>query len=398
VVSLTSAAVVAVIALLAPLVVRLTRLPVPDIVLEIMLGAVVGPQILGLVQVDPAVQVLSVVGLGFLLLLAGLEIDFARLRGRVLRLTAAAFVVSFLLAVGIGLALGAIGLVRSPLLIGVILSATSLGIILPVLKDAGQTETQVGQVVVAGASIAEVVPIILLSLLFARDASGLGARLTLLAAFVGFVVIVALIILGAERSRRVSTALLELQDTTAEIRIRGAVALLMVFAALATAFGLEGILGAFFAGAALKLLDRDQDMTHSRFHAKLQAVGFGAFVPFFFVATGVSLDVRSLFGSPATLAKVPIFVVALLVARALPVLLYRPLVAGRGQLVAAGLLQATSLSIPIVAGRIGVDLGVILPDTYAALVAAGLLSVIVFPPLALPRLDMPTPPATDPPT
>ncbi|MDT7555106.1 MAG: hypothetical protein QOI16_3646 [Pseudonocardiales bacterium] len=397
-VSLTSAAVVAVIALLAPLVVRLTRLPVPDIVLEIMLGAVVGPQILGLVQVDPAVQVLSVVGLGFLLLLAGLEIDFARLRGRVLRLTATAFVVSFLLAVGIGLALGAIGLVRSPLLIGVILSATSLGIILPVLKDAGQTETQVGQVVVAGASIAEVVPIILLSLLFARDASGLGARLTLLAAFVGFVVIVALIILGAERSRRVSTALLELQDTTAEIRIRGAVALLMVFAALATAFGLEGILGAFFAGAALKLLDRDQDMTHRRFHAKLQAVGFGAFVPFFFVATGVSLDVRSLFGSPATLAKVPIFVVALLVARALPVLLYRPLVAGRGQLVAAGLLQATSLSIPIVAGRIGVDLGVILPDTYAALVAAGLLSVIVFPPLALPRLDMPTPPATDPPT
>jgi Kef-type K+ transport system membrane component KefB len=398
VVSLTSAAVVAVIALLAPLVVRLTRLPVPDIVLQIVLGAVVGPQILGLVQVDPAVQVLSVVGLGFLLLLAGLEIDFARLRGRVLRLTATAFVVSFLLAVGIGLVLGTVGLVRSPLLIGVILSATSLGIILPVLKDAGQTETQVGQVVVAGASIAEVVPIILLSLLFARDASGLGARLTLLAAFVGFVVIVALIILGAERSRRVSTALLELQDTTAEIRIRGAVALLMVFAALATAFGLEGILGAFFAGAALKLLDRDQDMTHSRFHAKLQAVGFGAFVPFFFVATGVSLDVRSLFGSPATLAKVPIFVVALLVARALPVLLYRPLVAGRGQLVAAGLLQATSLSIPIVAGRIGVDLGVILPDTYAALVAAGLLSVIVFPPLALPRLDMPTPPATDPPT
>lgn len=86
-VSLTSAAVVAVIALLAPLLVRLARLPVSEIVLEIVLGAVVGPQILGLVQVDPAVQVLSVVGLGFLLLLAGLEIDFTRLRGRVLRLT-----------------------------------------------------------------------------------------------------------------------------------------------------------------------------------------------------------------------------------------------------------------------------------------------------------------------
>ncbi|HEY0814903.1 MAG TPA: cation:proton antiporter [Pseudonocardia sp.] len=397
-VSLTSAAVVAVIALLAPLVVRLARLPVPEIVLEILLGALVGPQLLGLVQVDPAVQVLSVLGLGFLLLLAGMEIDYARLRGQLLRLTAAAYVVSFVLAVGIGLLLGVVGLVRSPLLIGVILSATSLGIVLPVLKDAGQTETQIGQVVVAGASIAEVVPIVLLSLLFARDASGLGARLTLLAAFVGFVMVVALLILSAERSRRISAALLELQDTTAEIRIRGALALLMVFAALATAFGLEGILGAFFAGAALKLLDRDQAMTHTRFHAKLQAVGFGAFVPFFFVATGVSLDVRSLVGSPATLAKVPIFLVALLIARALPVLLYRPLVTGRGQLVGAGLLQATSLSIPIVAGRIGVDLGVILPDTYASLVAAGLLSVIVFPLLALPRLAASRPTATDPPT
>jgi hypothetical protein len=166
---------------------------------------------------------------------------------------------------------------------------------------------------------------------------------------------------------------------------RGAVALLMVFAAVATAFGLEAILGAFLAGAAIKLLDRDRAMTHGLFRVKLRAVGFGAFVPFFFVSTGMALDLHSL-ASPGTLARVPIFLAVLLVVRAVPALLYRPLAARRAQLVAAGLLQATSLSIPIVAGAIGVDLGLIRPGNYATLVAAGLLSVIAFPLLALPRL------------
>ncbi len=179
---------------------------------------------------------------------------------------------------------------------------------------------------------------------------------------------------------------MSLQETTAEIRVRGAVALLMLFAALATAFGLEAILGAFLAGATLRLLDRDRAMTHSGFHQKLQAVGFGAFIPFFFVSTGMNLDVHSLIADPTTAAKVPIFLVGLLVTRAVPALLYAPLAEHRGQVLAAGLLQATSLSIPVVAGAIGVQLGVIRPDTYVALVAAGLLSVVLFPLLALPRL------------
>jgi Kef-type K+ transport system membrane component KefB len=119
----------------------------------------------------------------------------------------------------------------------------------------------------------------------------------------------------------------------------GAVALLMALAALASAFGLEAILGAFLAGATLKLLDRDQAMTHSLFRTKLQAVGFGAFVPFFVISTGMSLDVRGLVTSGATLAKVPIFLAALLIARAAPAVLYRPRATGRAQLVAAGLLS-----------------------------------------------------------
>jgi Kef-type K+ transport system membrane component KefB len=205
----------------------------------------------------------------------------------------------------------------------------------------------------------------------------------LLVAFAAFVVGIGIVILGLERSMRVSSVLLRLQDTTAEIRVRGAFLLLTVFVVLASQFGLEAILGAFLAGATLKLVDRDEGMTHAFFHAKLEAVGFGVFIPFFFVSTGIKLDVASLFHGGATIAKVPLFLVALLAIRGLPALFYRPFAERSSQLFAGGLLQATSLSIPVVAGQIGVDLGLIRPTNYVALVTAGLISVIVFPLLAL---------------
>jgi len=385
---LTAVAIVSVVALLAPLSVRVLRLPVPAIVLEILLGVIVGPQVLGWVHMDAALVVLSTIGLSFLLLLAGLEIDVRHLRGPLLRRASGAFVVSFALAVAVGVGLGMLGLAQSPVLIAVILSATGLGIILPVLKDAGIVETRAGQVIVAGASIAEVVPIVLLSLLFSEDPSvGVGAKLTLLAAFLGFAGVVIAVVLGLERARTVCRTLLDLQDTTAEIRVRGTVALLLVFASLASAFGLESILGAFLAGAALTLLDRDDDMTHTQLYTKLHAVGFGVFIPFFFVATGVSLDVRALMDHGSSLVKIPLFVVALLVVRALPAILYRPLLGSGRDVLAAGLLQATSLSIPLVAGGIGVELGLLQPANYAALVAAGLLSVVIFPRLAVLLLE-----------
>ena len=384
--TLTSAAVVAAVALLVPITLQLLHLPVPSIVAEIVLGIAIGPQVLGWARVDEPVAVLSTIGLAFLLFLSGLEIEFDRLRGRILRLTLTAFVVSFVLAVGIGELLGAGGLVRSPLLIAVILSATSLGIVLPILKDSGQVDTQLGQVIVAAASIAEVVPVVLLSLLFSEHGSTVGAQVVLFAAYVALVVVVGLIILGVERSHRISRVLIRLQETTAEIRIRGAFGLLILFACLAARFGLEAILGAFLAGVTLKLVDRDREMTHALFRVKLQATGFGVFIPFFFVSTGMNLNVRALVDHPATLARVPVFLAALLIVRAVPVIVYRRLGKRPVQLLAVGLLQATSLSIPVVAGAIGVDLGLIPAGNYAALVAAGLLSVIVFPLLATPRL------------
>ena len=382
-VSFTSIAVIAGVALVAPLAINLLGFRLPAIVVEILLGIVVGPQLLGWAANDEPVQTLSLIGLAFLLLLAGLEIDFERLRGRLLRITGLGYVVSFGLALVVGYGLRAGDLVKSPLLVAIILSATGLGVILPILKDAGQTATPFGQVIVAGSSIAEVGPIVLLSLFFSGESGGLGSKLVLLIGFAVFVGAVGVAIVGAQHSMRLSQALLRLQDTTAEIRVRGAFLLLALFVVLASRFGLEAILGAFLAGATLKLVDRDEGMTHAFFHKKLEAVGFGVFVPFFFISTGIRLDVSSLFHSGSALARVPLLLAALLFARALPALLYRPFAERGSQLVAGGLLQATSLSIPVVAGQIGVELGLIRPENYVALVAAGLLSVIIFPLVAL---------------
>jgi len=381
-ISFTSVAVVAAVAVVAPLALGLTGLRLPSIVLEILLGILVGPQLLGWASRDEPVQVLSIVGLAFLLLLAGLEVDYERFRGRLLRLTALGYILSFGIALVVGLALRAGDLVRSPLLVAIVLSATGLGIILPILKDAGETSTPFGQVVIAGASIAEVVPIVLLSLFFSGK-GGVGAGAVLLASFGVFVLAAGAAIFAAEHSMRLSVTFMKLQDTTAEIRVRSAFLLLIVFVVLASKFGLEAILGAFLAGAALKLLDRDDAMTHTFFRRKLEAVGFGVFVPFFFVATGLRLDVDTLFASGSALARVPIFLGALLLIRGLPALLYRPLAERREQIIAGGLLQATSLSFLIVAGQLGVDLDLISAVNYTALVAAGLLSVIVFPLIAL---------------
>src|SRR5205814_5415350 len=148
---------------------------------------------------------------------------------------------------------------------------------------------------------------------------------------------VGLVIRRFELSMRVSETLLKLQDTTAEIRVRGAFLLLALFVVLASRFGLEAILGAFLAGATLKLVDRDEGMTHAFFHKKLEAIGFGVFVPFFFVSTGIKLDVSSLFHSSSALMRVPIFLGALLLVRGLPALLYRRFAERPGQVVAAAL-------------------------------------------------------------
>ena len=382
-VSFSGLLIVAVVAFAAPLLLGLTPARrLPAIVLEIVAGIIIGPSVLGWVRVDLPISILSVLGLAFLLFLAGLEVELERVRGRLLVFVGSGFLLSFGLALLVGYGLYLAGQVVSPLLIAIILVATGLGIVIPVLKDAGESASDFGQLVIAGAMFAEFGSIILLTLFFSREATSTATKLVLLGGFALLAAGFAFVILRLERSKRIAAVLLRLQDTTAQIRVRGAFMLLVAFVALASVLGLETILGAFVAGVILRLVDGDQMMTHPQFRLKLEAIGFGVFIPVFFVTSGILFDLPALFSSPATLLRVPVFLVALLLVRGVPALLYRPLVGSRRSIV-AGLLQATSLSFIVAASQIGLELGLITKATGAALIAAGLLSVLIFPLLAL---------------
>src|ERR671928_406765 len=253
----------------APLVLGLfPRLQLPSVVLEIVAGIVIGPSVLGIAKVDQTVEVVALLGLGFVLFLAGLEIEFEKLRGPVLRLTGLAFALSFGIALIVSLGLKAAGLVETPLLVAIILCATSLGVLVPVLKDAGEISSTFGQLIIAAASIADFGAIILLTVFFSGE-GGTGSTLLLLGSLFALAVVVFAVVRGAERSMRIRADLLRLQDTTAQIRVRAALALFVAFAAIAQALGLEAILGAFVAGGVGRRPDRHQALTPPGFPRKL---------------------------------------------------------------------------------------------------------------------------------
>ena len=354
----------------------------PSIVVEIVIGIVVGPAVLGWVHVDDPVQVFATVGLAYLLFLAGLEVDFERLRGRVLRLALVGFVVSLAIAIVVGILLKAGGFASQPLFIAIVLSATSLGVLVPVLKDAGESGSTFGQLIIAGGTIADFATVILLSLFFSRESGSTTSKVILLGGLFLVAVLVALLIAGVEHSRRLGDVLQRLQDTTAQIRIRAAFVLLVGLVALATELGLEVILGAFIAGAIISLVDRDRAMTHPDFRRKLEAAGFGIFIPVFFVTTGVRYDLDALTAHTSTLMHVPVFLAALVAVRGLPALLYRSVIP-RDRLPVAVLMQATSLPFIVAATAVGLALDVVSPANAAALIAAGLLSVVIFPAVSL---------------
>ena len=380
VVSFGGLLVVAAVAFAAPLALGFfPRFRLPSPVLEIALGIAIGPAGLGWVTLDEPIRILALVGLAFLLFLGGLEIEVERLRGRLLGLAGLGLVASLSIALATSLVFKAAGLVESPLLVAVILTSTGLGVLIPILKDAGQTRTELGQLVIVWASLADFGAIILLALLFSRDASGPGSRAVLL---VGFALVCAAVGFGIARggrSARVTATIERLQDTTAQIRVRGSMVLLIGLAAVAESLGLETILGAFLAGAILSAIDRDRMMTHPHFRVKLEAMGFGLFVPVFFVASGLTFDLHALTSSPSALARVPLFAAALLLVHVVPVVALAGRSLGTRRALGAGLYEATTLSFVVAAVQIGASLGLVGPATGAALVAAGLLSVLIFP-------------------
>ncbi|MBV8159999.1 MAG: cation:proton antiporter [Acidimicrobiia bacterium] len=374
---------ISIVALAAPLVVRLApRLRIPAIAIEIIGGIILGPQVLGFVKADVHVQLMAQIGLAFLLFLAGLEVDLDRLRGPLTALAAEAFALSVGLAVVAGYAFRGLGGDEDPLFVAVILVATSLGVLVPVLKDTGEIDTEFGQLVFIAGSMAEFGSILLLSLFFSKNASSPASGALLLAGFGVVIALGSLFVGRAWHTRWLRREMERLDETSSPLRLRAAIVVMFAFVAMANHLGLEAILGSFVAGALIRVVDRDDVIASAHVRAKLEAIGFGFVVPFFFVATGLTLNMRALFSSWSAAREIVEFLVALLVVRGVPAALYRHRFGARRAYV-AGLMQATSLTFVVVATELGAQLHKIDELTKAAFITGGLISVVVFPALAL---------------
>jgi Kef-type K+ transport system membrane component KefB len=355
---------------------------VPPVVLEVLAGIAIGPQGLGLARPTGGVYILYLLGFGFLLFLAGQEIEVGGFRGPAFRLTGFSFLISLAVAFPVAIGLRQIAAGADLRLLALALTASSLGVLVPVLRDAGEIDTDFGQLVIMAGSVGEFGALLLLTVLFSADPEPTWAQVAYVAALGAAAVLGAIGLRRLWQSGWLRRVLLATDQSTSQLRVRGAFVILLAFTAIAHEFGVDALLGAFVAGIVLNVADRDDRPERARYQGKLHAIGYGFLVPVFFIVTGVMFDLRSLFASTASLALMPALLAGILIARAGPALLYRRALGTRPAL-AAGLLQATTLTFPVVVAEVGRSLDLLTAATAAALVGAALLSVLLFPALAL---------------
>ena len=372
--ALQSLFVVALVAALAPLIVGLMpRLRVPQVVVLIVCGVIVGPQVLGLAEPD-SIELLSNVGLGFLFLLAGYELELALFRQRAGKLAVIAWVASAVLAGALVGLLASIGFVRAFVPVALGLTTTALGTLLPILRDNNMLRGSFGSFVLAGGAVGEFFPIVAIAIFLGSNGRFFGL-LSLVA--VAAIALVLSLIPRLGRGGRLQQILAEGQGATAQTTLRWTVAMLLLLLLIANAFGLDVVLGAFLAGVVLR---RWAPGDVKSLEDKLDAVGYGFFIPVFFVASGMGLDLRSIVQSPDRLV---VFFVLLLVVRGLPTLLIYRSALPRPQRLELMFILATALPLLVALSEIGLETGEMLPENAAALVGAGVLSVLVFPGIAV---------------
>jgi Kef-type K+ transport system membrane component KefB len=352
---------------------------IPIVVFEIVLGIAFGPDVAGWIKPDAFISTLAELGLAMLFLLAGYEIDFGRIRGRPLRRSVAGWLLSLALGVGLGVLLAPNA--TAGVFVGIALCSTALGTIMPVLRDARELQTVFGTAVLAIGAVGEFGPLIAIALFLSGRSPGKAS--VILIAFA--LVVAAAIVLTTRRAHpRVHRLIEATLHSSGQFAVRLVVLLLASLVALATALGLDMLLGAFSAGVLLNLLMADSDPNAKHYvDSKLDAVGFGFLIPVFFINTGVTFDLDALLRKASTLALVPVVLVLFVLVRGLPATLAAPPTASIRDRVAIAFFGATGLPIIVAVTAIGVDAGALTSSTAAALVGAGMLSVLVFPMLAL---------------
>ncbi len=376
--------IIVIVAFLAPLVsLRIRRLRVPAIILEIALGIVLGRSVLGWVESSPVIDFLAEFGFIFLMFLSGYELDFGMLRRMGTRrrstwaLPFGMFALTLAGSLGCSLILGpsVLGLVKDPWLFALILSTTSVGIVLPTLKQRGEISSRYGQMLVLTALVADLASIVLLTIYVIYFSEGMAWKMAL----VGVVGVTFALAWWAgrlvRRGRVLGAVLEELEHASTQIKVRGALAVLVVFVVMAEAFGTEAILAAFLAGALMSALSGRSRQVQA---AKLDALGYGFFIPIFFIMVGVELDLPSLFVDVRAALLVPLLLLFAFAVKLLPASLLRVMF-GTRDTVAGGFLLASRLALIIAASEIALSIGAISPTVNAAVVLTAIVTCLVSP-------------------
>jgi Kef-type K+ transport system membrane component KefB len=373
--TLSTLALIAAAAVIAPIVAELTgRAGIPDVVILLGLGILLGPQVLNIAHPDNVIDVLSYMGLSYLMFLAGYELDLSRVKGRPLRLAALGWVLSLILALIIGFVLVSSGVAVNTLVVGLALTTTALGTLLPVLRDSGNDKGTFGAAILAIGTVGEFGPILAVAVLLDNRKPAQTALLLVLFAAVA---VSAAALAGRTKPSRMVAMMHRHLQSSAQLPVRISVLLIVALVYFAYHLGLDVLLGAFAAGIVFRFIAVGDDS--AIVSGKLEAIGFGFLVPIFFVVSGVGLNLNALFHQPNAFVRLPLFLVLFLVVRGTPaVLLYRRHLPP-GQLVPLALLSATGLPLIVVITTIGVSEGRMVPANAAALVGAGMLSVLIYP-------------------
>jgi Kef-type K+ transport system membrane component KefB/Trk K+ transport system NAD-binding subunit len=379
---------ITVLAVVVPLIVsRIRPIRLPIAVGEIVAGIIIGKSGFNLVQPLPTLDFLAEFGFVFLMFLSGLEVNLDALFveneadasrpawQRPVPLATLSFLLTLLIAVGFGSLFAAFGLTRNAILMGLILSTTSLGIVVPVLKERELTATIYGQTVLVLALLSDFVTLLLLSLDIAILSRGFS--LDILLFMLLLVLFASSVTLGQWTSRIpvLRRGWQELSHATAQIPVRGAFALMITWVVLAQGFGVEVILGAFLAGAIISISSPRHE---SPLREKLDAIGYGFFIPIFFIMVGANFDLRALLASPSAMLLVPLLIIVAYAVKIFPAMLLRMLFSWRETL-AAGVLMSSRLSLIIATSAIALNLNLISDATNAAIILVAVVTCTLSP-------------------
>ncbi|HLN40832.1 MAG TPA: cation:proton antiporter [Acidimicrobiales bacterium] len=362
----------------------------PSVVIELGLGILMGPYVFKLAHPNTLVTGLSDMGLTFLMFLAGFDLDLNRVKGQPLRLAAVSWLLSVVLALGVAFALVSTGLALDTLIVGLALTTTALGTLLPVVSDAGVLATPFGAYLLGIGTVGEFGPIVLVAVLLTHKDPVVSSLL-----LVSFVVVATVTAMLATRAHppKVVALLRRHLDSSAQLPVRVAVLLVLLLVYLAFELELDVLLGAFAAGIVVRLFTIGGNSEDNKIiQGKLEAIGFGFLIPIFFIVSGTQFDLHILVSRPSALLRLVLFLVLLLVVRGAPVLLVYRHVLSRAERVPLALFSGTGLPLIVVITTIGTAEGKMLPENAAALVGAGMLSVLLFPVLGLRRLRAATGP------